>query len=140
MYDESDEADDAATLLHASAKAPRQEHTAPLPSAKPPAVNPTAPTVPAFPLSPQNLAVAINANATTLPVPADASAPPLPPLNAPEPIVVRPREPIPFDRPAAPLPGALLGDDEPPPRVLVMPLVVGFLIFAIGLAFYIWAR
>jgi hypothetical protein len=57
--------------------------------------------------------------------PADAAAP----LDA----ALRAREPIPFDRsPVAP--------QEPAPRVLVMPLVVGFLIFAIGLAFYIWAR
>ena len=48
----------------------------------------------------------------------------------------RPREPIPFDRSLA----APLAHGEPEPRVMLMPLVVGFLIFAIGLAFYIWAR
>ena len=95
LYDEKDETDDAATLLHKSAAQPRQEHTALLPSAgstRPPPVAPNRPSA-------------------------------------------RPREPIPFDRAIA------VPVSEPePPRVLLMPLVVGFLIFAIGLGFYIWAR
>ena len=88
LYDEKDETEDAATLLHKSAAPPRQEHTALLPSA----VAPHKPTT-------------------------------------------QPREPIPFDRAIA----APVREPEPP-RVLLMPLVVGFLIFAIGLGFYIWAR
>jgi len=103
LYDEKDETDDAETLLHKSARPPRQEHTALLPAAQGSARPPGAPHF--------------------------AEPPAIPP---PPP---RPREPIPFDRSiAAPIP------DPETPRVLLMPLVVGFLIFAIGLGFYIWAR
>lgn len=98
LYDASDEPEDAATLLHSSARAPQQEHTALLPASQPLAKPP-------------------------------ASVP------APE-AVVRPREAIPFDRQPAPMAHEPQGE----PKVLIMPLVVGFLIFAIGLAFYIWAR
>lgn len=64
----------------------------------------------------------------SVPVPG-ATLPPFPPPAAP------PREPIPFDRPMLADPRA---QAESP--VLIMPLAVGFLIFALGLAFYIWAR
>jgi hypothetical protein len=102
LYDDNDELENAATLLHASAKPPRQEHTALLKSARPPVL---------------------------------AGVPEAAP-------VPRPREPIPFDRPQPPALDARAAGhgDEPPPQILIMPLVVGFLIFAIGLAFYIWAR
>jgi hypothetical protein len=95
LYDETDEQENTARLRHSSGP-PRQEQTALLRSARPPAV---------------------------------ATAP-------------RGHEPIPFDRPLAPPPKALLAKqgEEPPQKILIMPLVVGFLIFALGLAFYIWAR
>jgi hypothetical protein len=110
LYDESDESEDAATLLHSSARPPRQEHTALLPAG--------VPTPP-------------------LPVAMTAPPPPEPVAVRPhEPRLMRPHEPIPYNGVA---PFAEDGD-EPEPRIMIMPLVVGFLIFAIGLAFYIWAR
>jgi hypothetical protein len=154
LYDDEDDEDNAATLLSKAAKPPIA-----VPVAQPPAPvafpAPLSTRSPRFGASDQPPKVATPPLAFTPPPPAVTLPAPLSP-SAIAPSALPPRmppQPIPFAPHHAasgsvipPIPGGSFGPPEPAPSILERPgalyaaLAIGFTIFFIGIALYLWAR
>lgn len=118
MYDDADDEDNAATLLSRSAKAPV---VAPLPRIPTPPIG--------FPPA------AVSAQPPSRPAPSPPSGPAPPVVSPFAPPSVQPGPLAPRGAPTtSPVDAALLQFP------VFVPLAIGFAIFAIGLALYLWAR